>query len=142
MFGFKGEWYIVGYCHLRKETRLFALSRIQSAKATRTHFPEPDFDFDRFIGDHFGVFRGQKTCKVRVRFTGKCATYARERQWHSQQVTTLDRGDTIVEFETVHTLEAMRWVLSWGGCAKVEGDAAFLDMVKAELKKATGIYGI
>ena len=108
-----------------------------------TQFQIPaDFDFDTFIGDRFGVFRDHKTCNVRVRFTGICATYARERRWHPEQKTTYEHDDTIVEFQTNHIQEAMRWILSWGSCARVEGDSLFLDMIKKELQNMSHNYGL
>ena len=142
VFGFRGEWYIVAYCHLRKEIRMFAFSRIARAKVMNDMFEVPDdFDFEGFIGDHFGVITGTKKYLIRVRFTGKCAVYAKERQWQPDQVLIEDGDDTIVEFQTTHTLEVTRWVLSWGSCAKVEGDREFAGIIKKELVNMMGNYG-
>ncbi len=143
ILGFKGEWYVIGYCHLRKEVRIFAISRILTARLIRTEFKIPeDFNIDDFIGDYFGVFQGNKVVTVRVRFTGKCAVYARERRWHPQQEIIKDHEDIIIQFETNHIIEAIRWVLSWGSCAKVEGDQVFLTKIKQELKKMSELYDL
>lgn len=143
VFGFRGEWYIVAYCHLRQSIRMFAFSRIAHARTTKEKFVTPeDFGFERFIGDHFGVITGSKKHTIRVRFTGKCAVYAKERQWQPDQVLSEDKGDTIIEFQTTHTLEVMRWVLSWGSCAKVEGDKEFAEIIKNELSTTLNNYRI
>jgi predicted DNA-binding transcriptional regulator YafY len=40
-----GRWYVVGYCHLRAEQRVFRLDRVQQATAQEEHFSRPaDFD--------------------------------------------------------------------------------------------------
>jgi predicted DNA-binding transcriptional regulator YafY len=41
----QGKWYVVGYCHLRRELRSFRVDRITHAEITGTHFERPaDFD--------------------------------------------------------------------------------------------------
>jgi len=40
-----GNWYAVGYCHLRQDLRSFRLDRVQSVRVLSTQFePPPDFD--------------------------------------------------------------------------------------------------
>src|SRR5690606_16822708 len=40
-----GNWYAVGYCHLRQDLRSFRLDRVRSVKVLSTQFePPPDFD--------------------------------------------------------------------------------------------------
>lgn len=39
------QWYAVGYCHLRQDTRIFRLDRIQALEVSDEHFtPPPHFD--------------------------------------------------------------------------------------------------
>ena len=53
---FEGDWYVVAYCHLRKEIRTFSLARMISAKMLQDSFRIPaGFDFHNFPGSHFGV---------------------------------------------------------------------------------------
>ncbi len=53
---FEGDWYVVGYCHLRRDVRTFSLARIIDASTTgETFFIPDDFDFQQLSGSHFGV---------------------------------------------------------------------------------------
>lgn len=38
---YQGRWYTVGYCHLRQETRIFRLDRIQALETRDEHFTPP-----------------------------------------------------------------------------------------------------
>lgn len=42
---FGGSWYVVGYCHLRRDRRSFRLDRVEAAKLLPRSFGRPD-DFD------------------------------------------------------------------------------------------------
>ncbi len=45
-----GSWYLVGYCHLRKDTRSFRLDRIENAEALPMSFGKPvQFDAMQFM---------------------------------------------------------------------------------------------
>lgn len=40
-----GQWYGVGYCHLREDLRIFRLDRVERIQLLNTHFiPPPEFD--------------------------------------------------------------------------------------------------
>src|SRR6266487_4344405 len=54
-----GEWFLFGYCHLRKDIRTFVPSRILEAKPTGKTFVRPrKFSLDRRLRDSFGVIIG------------------------------------------------------------------------------------
>ena len=39
---YQHKWYVVGYCHLRKDLRSFRLDRVQQVKEMNAHFERPD----------------------------------------------------------------------------------------------------
>ncbi len=52
MAGWKGHWYLVGYCCLREEYRIFRLDRIQKvAILSETFTKAKDFDYEAFVRD-------------------------------------------------------------------------------------------
>jgi len=75
---FQGDWYLIGFCHLRGKIRTFAISRITSATEQKVSFSIPtDFDFAEFSGSHFGIFRSDRDHQVKIRFSAEHApTYA------------------------------------------------------------------
>lgn len=118
---FEGDWYVVGYCHLRQEIRTFSLARIEQSKNGKERFIIPNhFDFKQLSGSHFGVHWGGAETEVRILFTSEAAPYVKERQWHPSQVLEENPDGSLVLTLTVnHLLELKRWILSWGSAAKV-----------------------
>ena len=117
---FDGAFYLIGYCHLRRGIRIFALDRIRGVKIAKAAFePVKDFDPDRLMENSFGVFLGEPV-RVRIRFSREVAGYITERIWHEDQSITA-RKDGGIDFEaTVAGTEEIKfWILGWGRHAEV-----------------------
>ena len=55
-----------------------------------------------------------------IRFNARVADYVREKKWHeSQQLRELKGGGVELKLKLSSLAEIERWVLSWGGDAKV-----------------------
>ena len=121
--GVDGQWYLVAYCHLRREVRLFVPSRIVDLELTEQRFEVPaDFRIENYLGKSFSVFRGEsgETHEIRIRFRGVAARLVAERTWHpTQTIERTAEGDLIVGLTLSHLREVERWVLSWGADAEV-----------------------
>ncbi len=130
---FDGDWYVVGHCHLRNETRTFSLARIKSAKKLTERFKVPrDFNFKKHSGSHFGVHWTDDEIRVRILFDRSAARFIRERQWHESQEIEERKDRSLVLTLTVnHLLEIKRWILSWGVGAQVLEP----DILRQELRK-------
>ena len=88
-----GAFYLVGYCHIRKEVRLFAVDRIKSTKLLKATFElPPDFDIEKYMSPAFGVMRGDPV-EVSIGLSPKTAAWVTERTWHpSQQLSRCADG--------------------------------------------------
>ena len=138
---FEGAFYLIGYCHQRKDVRIFALERIRALEPTGSVFEVADgFDPDRLMDSSFGVFRGEPV-RVRVRFSKKAAGYISERVWQEEQVLT-PRPDGGVDFEaTVAGTEEIKfWILSWGRHAQVLAPESLRREIAAEVEAMRGQY--
>lgn len=139
---FQGEWYLVGYCHLRREVRTFAISRIKAVRANGDNFVIPaDFSFEKFSGHHFGIFRGERDFPVKILFSPCHRPYVEEREWHRGQ--SLERqpdGGVLLSFTSNHLFEVKRWVLSWGAGVKVLAPEGLATELREELRKALQGY--
>jgi proteasome accessory factor B len=116
-----GEWYLFAYDHGRKDIRTFAPVRIQSAKPNGKTFERPEkFSLEKRLSGSFGVHAGQGDYEVVLRFTARAADLIREKKWHeSQQLRELKDGGAELRMKLSSLAEIERWVLSWGGDAKV-----------------------
>ncbi len=91
-----GWWYVVGFCSLRREVRIFRLDRIRSLALTEEHFAKPDdFDARAFMA---AEFQGQPQIRVRMRFASAGAFIARANA--SSWAKLEESADGSVEVET------------------------------------------
>jgi proteasome accessory factor B len=114
-----GDWYLFAYCHLRREIRTFAPSRIQSIQLTGKSFERPRrFSVDGLLAHSFGVHAGAGKYKVVIAFDREVADYVREKRWHpTQRIRELASGGIELELELSGLSEIQRWILSWAGHA-------------------------
>ncbi|MFZ1073665.1 MAG: WYL domain-containing protein [Verrucomicrobiia bacterium] len=116
-----GEWFLFAYDHARKDVRTFVPARIQSVQPIGKTFERPQkFSLEKRLRDSFGVHSGDGEYEVVIRFNARAADYIREKKWHeSQQLRGLKGGGVELRMKLSSLVEIERWILSWGGDAKV-----------------------
>lgn len=131
-----GGLYLIGYCHLRKEPRLFAVERIRSVTLTDHPYQMPlGFDLEAFVQDALTVMRGPRI-EVELVFDKATAAWARDRIWHpSQKFTPLSKGRLRMELQVADTRELIGWILSFGSGVRVIRPDQLKAAVLAEAKK-------
>lgn len=120
-----GAFYLIGFCHERKATRMFAPGRIREIVPTGESF---DIPCDFRIGDFFnGAFKvisdsSRPSQTIRLKFAPSAAKYIREKIWHGTQRMQLESdGGVILELSLRSLVEVRRWILSWGSeCTVLE----------------------
>lgn len=115
-----GGLYLVGYCHLREEPRMFAVERIKSVTPTDLPYQIPlHFDFDAFVEDSLTVMRGPRI-EVELLFEKATAAWVKDRVWHpSQQLTGLPGGKLRMVLAVADSRELVGWLLSFGSGVRV-----------------------
>lgn len=74
-----GGWYVVGYCAVKKGTRVFRVDRVLEAAETDGTFDVPaEFDPADWISEGH-VYRGKRDVDVLVRYSPRIARWVRER---------------------------------------------------------------
>lgn len=131
-----GGLYLVGYCHVRKEPRMFAVERIKSVAMTDHPYQLPlGFDLEVFVQDALTVMRGPQI-DVELLFDKATAAWAKDRTWHSSQVTkVLKNGRMRITLKVADSRELVGWILSFGSGVKVVRPEALRTGVKQEAKK-------
>jgi len=132
-----GEWFLFAFDHARKDLRTFAPARIQSAQPTGKTFERSQkFSLEKRLRDSFGVHAGEGKFEVVIRFEPRAADYIREKKWHaSQTLRDLKDGGAELRMKLSSLAEVERWVLSWGGEAKVLKPKELLEAVRNAAKK-------
>ncbi|HEY3932200.1 MAG TPA: WYL domain-containing protein [Verrucomicrobiae bacterium] len=116
-----GEWFLFAFDHARKDIRKFVPARILEIRQTGKFFERSKkFSLEKELRDSFGVHSGEGEFEVVIRFNARAADYIREKKWHeSQRLRELKNGGVELSLKLSSLAEIERWVLSWGGDAKV-----------------------
>lgn len=130
-----GAFYLVGYCHIRKEARLFAVDQIRSLAITEHTCQMPlGFDLDAYIQEALVVMRVDPI-EVELLLCRKRAAWAGDPQWHPcQQVTQLKDGRMRLRLRVSDTPELLRRVLNFGAGVQVVSPPSLRNLVKEEAK--------
>ena len=132
-----GEWYLFAYDHDRQDIRTFVPARMSAVKPTGKTFPRPQkFSLDQRLRGSFGVHSGSGEYAVAIHFNARAADYVREKKWHeTQQLRELKGGGVELRMKLSSLMEVQRWVLSWGGDAKVLKPRELVQSVRDAAKK-------
>lgn len=130
-----GSWILIGYCHLRKDMRHFALDRISQLKGTNLYFKvKDDFDLEKSLSHSWGVY-AEKEVRVTVRFARDVADLiTRKKRWHpSEERKILPDGDVELSFTVAGAHEIKKWIYTWLPYAEVVKPKRFRERVNKEL---------
>jgi len=130
---FDGTFYLLGYCQLRNDIRLFALDRIKKLTPMSTTFESPEnFDIESVLQSSFGAFIGE-VIPVQIRFSSDVAGYVMEKIWHkSQTMEQQEDGSIIFKAAVAGTKEIKFWIMSWGSNAQVLAPESLKKEIAAE----------
>lgn len=121
-------WYLVAYCHLRRDIRHFRLDRIDELELLAQTFQRPA---------NFAMRDGQnedrvRSLVVRVLFDAETARWVRE----ARSYYTVSEEDTphglLVTLHVRQESEIFQWLLSWGRHVTVLEPASLREMLRAE----------
>jgi predicted DNA-binding transcriptional regulator YafY len=115
-----GGLYMIGYCHRRRDVRMFAVERIRALTITDHPYQLPlGFDVEAYVQDALVVMRGRQIA-VELVFDRPTAAWARDRVWHpSQELAPLRSGKLRMTLRVADTRELVGWILSFGRGVKV-----------------------
>jgi proteasome accessory factor B len=130
------DWYLYAFDHKQQDIRCFAPARMESAKITGKKFKRPDsFSLDQHLSGAFGPFTGDESYDIRIRFNQRTAPFIREKTWHpTQKLKELKNGSVELSLTLSHLIDIRRWILGWGGGAKVLAPAELAKAVQAEAR--------
>lgn len=130
-----GGLYLIGYCHRRRDVRMFAVERIRSLTLTDHPYQLPlGFDVEAYVQDALVVMRGRQI-DVELVFDRATAAWTRDRAWHpSQRLASLPHGRLRMTLRVADTRELVGWILSFGRGVKVIKPAELRERVWREAR--------
>ena len=136
-----GGLYLIGYCHLRRDVRMFAVERIRSISLTDHPYQLPlGFDVDEYVQDALMVMRG-KRIEVELLFSKPAAAWVKDKLWHpSQEISLLRDGRLKMMLKVADTAELVGWILSFGSQVRIVSPESLTGKIRDEAKKVFGSY--
>ncbi|EOD01818.1 hypothetical protein L21TH_0090 [Caldisalinibacter kiritimatiensis] len=140
LFIYKGFWYCIGYCELRKKVRDFKLSRIKEYKVIDEKFEIPkDFNIKDFIGSN-SIFN-DKTYKVKLKIKYPTSIIVSESIWgDKQKITFNDDYSILFEAEMTGKPEIISWILSMGSSVTIIEPKEIINEIKKEVDEMKKMY--
>ena len=137
-----GGLYLIGYCHLRSEPRMFAVERIKSVTPTDHPYQIPlHFDLDAFVQDSLTVMRGPRV-DVELEFDKATAAWVKDRVWHPTQSSKRVKGGGLrMTLSVADSRELVGWVLSFGSGVRVRKPESLAATVLEEAQRIVGQNG-
>jgi len=131
-----GGLYLIAYCHLRRDVRLFAIERVRSISLTDHPYQFPlGFDIEAYVQDALVVMRGRRI-EVELLFSRTAAPWVKDRIWHpSQELTPQKDGRLKLVVRVADSAELVGWILSFGSQVRVLRPEALREKVREEAKK-------
>jgi len=139
---YMASWVLIAFCHMRMRWRTFFIARMTRLEIlAETFSPRPEKTWRCHLGGAFGIFQGDCTTKVVLRFTPFRARWIREQFWHPEQtIRPLENGGLELEFPVADFREVKMKILQFGADVEVIEPAELREIVKEEITKMARIY--
>ena len=139
---YRGNWYLVAYCHTRRSLRIFSLERMSDIVPLETSCLEIDEESLRdCCTASFGIFSGQPQHMAVLVFSKESARWVAEERWHpSQQGRWLEDGSFELRQPYADQRELVMEILRYGPEVRVESPPELRLAVRDRLRSALGQY--
>lgn len=139
----RGSWYLIAYCHRRRDILLFALQRIRAIQPLAETFTRPEgYAPEEFMRHAWQAYRGEQVVDVTLRFAPTVAHQVQERRWHpTQRSEPQEDGSLLLHLQVAVTPELEGWVLRWGEFCQVLDPPGLRAAVRRRLGAALEQYG-
>lgn len=133
-----GYWYLVGYCHLRDDMRMFRVDRIQAITPEAARFSLPrDFDAHAYLEN---AMQQEQPYHVVVWLDARIAHIVREYGGDWMALTEHDDGSVTAYFDANDLNWAAGWVLSYGSLARALEPPELVERVQEEAQRVLSLY--
>ncbi|KJS29927.1 MAG: hypothetical protein VR64_18190 [Desulfatitalea sp. BRH_c12] len=139
---YMGSWVLTAFCRNRNDWRKFYLARMSNPQVIEPAFtPRPESDWRPLLESAFGLFQGEDTIEVVLRFTPFRARWVREQVWHPvQQMIEHTDGSLDLILIVADFREITMRILQFGPDCCVIAPEALRDEVKNEIVKMSHLY--
>jgi len=131
---FNNHWYVIGFSEEHRELRTFGLDRVNAPEPIYKVFQDTSSDvIDEYLNDVYGVYplHDGKKENIILHASPMITNYFRAQKIHkSQNVEMRSRGDAIITFELIPSMEFVSLILSYGRQIRVVEPAYLAEIVE------------
>ncbi len=138
-----GEWYLVGWCHLRRAQRTFRLSRIRSRVTHATRAPH---DFDTPKDFDIGAYRDRPSWQLakpagtaRIRVAPEMAWWVEAHWRHCGTIESQEGGGIVYSTPYADPRPLLGWLLGLADAAELVEPAELREELAAQLRRLDGL---
>ncbi|MFZ1986121.1 MAG: WYL domain-containing protein [Desulfatitalea sp.] len=139
---YNASWVLVAWCRQREAWRNFYLARMNALSTLDQSFDaRPENEWRPMLQNAFGLFRGDATTPVTLRFSAFRARWVREQHWHAcQAFTELPGGGLELTLPAADFREIKMKILQFGADCEVVAPQALRDDIRSEVAKMAALY--
>ncbi len=140
LVNYQGRWYLLAFCLLRQDHRLFHMARIDTAEIGKKRTGKSHQAIESFLDESFGIFTGTIRYHAKIQFTGTAAELVRRQYWHrKQKIEKLENGISL-SLPVSDDREIVMKILQYGSNAKVLAPEPLRKRVAEEIDKMAEQY--
>jgi len=134
-------WYLIARPEGADQPQTYRVTRFKTLRPLDAPSVVPsDFDLKAYFANAWGVYRGDRSYEIQVRFSRESAHIVTETSWHStQKVDHHGDGSVTLSFTVDGLNEVAYWLLGWSGRVTVLQPPELRTMVLDHLKKAVAL---
>jgi predicted DNA-binding transcriptional regulator YafY len=134
-------WYLIGFCHLRDQIRIFRLNRIKKVTILDKSFEiKPGFSLSGFFKDSWEIYQGEPVI-VKIRLKGIGAKVVESGQYHhSEKISKLKDSSLTYEVKVNGIEEISQWILGFGENAEVLEPKELREKMRKTAEELSRIY--
>jgi predicted DNA-binding transcriptional regulator YafY len=143
LVSYQGRWYLLSFCRLRQDMRLFHIARILDAVPGKETFKRQSEDnYNSYLNSAFGIFKGEALFNATILFTSTAAELVRHQRWHrDQRIEEVERG-VLMHLPVNDDRELLMKILQYGSMAKVIAPDELRQRVHREAQAIAAQYDV
>lgn len=141
LVNYQGRWYLLAFCRLRGDIRMFHIARITAAVVGRQGFSRHSEDnYKAYLNSAFGIFKGGVLFNATILFTSTAAELVRNQRWHRDQVIETTTEGIVMHLPVNDDRELIMKILQYGSMARVIAPDQLRRRVHDEARAIAALY--
>lgn len=138
---YRSNWYLIAYCELKQDLRVFSLDRINQPINTREPArPIDEKQLQRYLHASFGIFTGEAKAWAVLRFSATASRWVADEKWHPDQIGQWRGAEYELQIPYSDTRELLMEILKYGPEVEVLAPEGLRVEVGERLRMAAGKY--